>query len=197
MKTLAVVCENIVDAVPEVVKWNSWDGEHLRTVHAAYSEPQSLLSCPGTGLIIDRFRIPFLGIRFKVMVFATQWNDSTQISYALTPFFLSKNAIEVIPVGDKQTKVKVTYEFSGNFFQSLMFPLFGMLIKKWNKQVWLEDLPLKLRRQKALEYGFVDFQGLPTNVSERSDISLSYKCEIPVTKTKGILEDRHPFYMQK
>jgi hypothetical protein len=197
MKILTVVCENTVDAVPEVVKWNSWDGEHLRTVHSAYATPQALMSAPGSGLFIDRFKIPVIGIRLRSMVYTAQWNDSTQISFALTPFFLAKNAIEVIPLGEKKTKVKVTYQFSGNFLQSLLFPIYKKLIQKWNKQVWLEDLPLKLRRQKALYYGFFDFQGLPESITDRQDRSTSYKCEIPVTKTRGIIEDTHPFYITK
>lgn len=197
MKILTVVCENTVDAVPEVVKWNSWDGEHLRSVHSAYAEPQLLSSNQNTCLFIDKFKIPLIGLRLKSLVYTTQWNDTTQISFSLTPFFLAKNMIEVISIGDSKTKVKVTYQFSGNFFQALFFPIFKRMIKKWNKQVWLEDLPLKLRRQKALKYGFIDFQGLPEAITDRQDRSTSYKCEIPVTKTKGIIEDDHPFYIAK
>jgi len=197
MRNIAIVCENIVDAVPEVVKWNSWDGEHLRTVHSAYSKPTALLSSNGRGLFVDKFKIPFIGISLKSMVYTTQWNETMQVSFTLTPFFLAKNSIEVIPLSEKKTKVKVTYEFSGNYIQSLFFPIYKVLIKRWNQQVWLEDLPLKLRRQKALEYGFRDFQGLPTEICERKDLSLSYVTEIPVPKTKGIVEDSHPFYLGK
>ena len=96
MKILTVVCENIVDAVPEVVKWNSWDSEHLKTVHKAYSHPKKLMSCPGAGLFVDRFKIPLLGISLKAMVYSTQWSDSMQISFTVNPFFLAKNTIEVI-----------------------------------------------------------------------------------------------------
>jgi hypothetical protein len=90
-----------------------------------------------------------------------QWDSNTQVSFSLTPFFIAKNSIKLIPIGEKKTKVQVTYEFSGNFFQKLFFPLFLYLIKKWNHIVWIEDLTLKIRRQKALEYGFIDFNGLP------------------------------------
>lgn len=195
MKYMSVVCSNIVDAVPEVVKWNSWDGEHLRTVHNAYADPILLMTRQQDGLFIDRFKIPFLGFRLKTMVFTTQWDESNQVSFVLTPFFLAKNTINVSKVEDKKTLVRVTYEFSGNFVQSLLFPIFRKMIQKWNKVVWEEDLPLKLRRQKALEYGFIDFQGLPSESSLRFDKSMSYKCEIPVTRTKGIREERHPFFL--
>jgi hypothetical protein len=197
MKILSVVCENIVDAVPEVVKWNSWDAEHLKTVHSAYDAPQILVSSPGLGLFIDRFKIPILGFRLKSMVFGWQMNESTQISFCLTPFFLAKNSIELIPMGGKKTKVKVTYQFCGNIFQSLLFPIYKIMIQRWNKKVWLEDLPLKLRRQKALEYGFIDFQGLPIEITERHNKSFTYKCDATVVKTKGIAESSHPFYVSK
>lgn len=194
MKYLKVICENIVDAVPEVVKWNSWDGEHLKPVHGAYNEPRSLYIGNNAGFLLDSFKIPFFGIRFKTTVFTVQDSPSCQLSYTLTPFFLAKNSINVIPLAEKKTMVRVIYEFEANWFYSLFFPLIKKMIIKWNKQVWAEDLPLKLRRQKALDYGFIDFVGLPTNLEDRQDKSFTYKCEIPVTKTKGVVEDSHPFF---
>ncbi len=195
MKQLKVVCENIVDAVPEVVKWNSWDGEHLTAVHGAYSNPKNLYSRKGMGLFLDSFKLPFLNVRLKTIVFTAQDTEDCQVTYTLTPFFLAKNSINVIALGPKRTLVRVTYEFEANAFWSLFFPLIKRMISKWNKQVWAEDLPLKLRRQKALEYGFVDFLGLPNDITQREDRSLLYRCEIPVTKTKGVVEDSHAFYI--
>lgn len=196
MNTLSVICENIVEAVPEVVKWNSWDGEHLRTVHGAYDIPQNLVTRNRESLFVDRFKIPFIGCRIKTMVFTTQWDENRQVSFSLTPFFLAKNTIEVIPLEDKLTLVRVTYEFQGNKFQSLLFPIIRKMIQRWNSQVWSEDLPLKLRRQKALEYGFIDFKGIPKKLSDRKDISLEYKAIIPGVRVRGIIEDRHPFALQ-
>lgn len=197
MKVLKVVCENFVDAKPEVVKWNSWDGEHLRTVHGAYAAPLFLMRRPGDGLFVDRFKIPFLPLRVKTLVFTTQWDNDNQISFTLTPFFVAKNTINVTEIENKRTRVRVTYEFSGNFLQCLLFPVLKIMIKKWNKVVWEEDLPLKLRRQKALEYGVVDYQGLPVDVEDRKDRSEEYKCEIPVKVTGGIMESQHPFFVKK
>ena len=193
MRTSSVICENIVECVPEVVKWNSWDAEHLKTIHSAYDDPQVLLTRNNDGLFIDKIKLPIVGIRIAVMVFTTQIDPNRQISFVKTPFFLGKNTIEVISLDKKLTKVKVTYQVSGNFIQSLLFPIILKAFKKWNKKIWLEDLPLKIRRQKALEYGFEDWIGLPRNVNDRFDKSLAYKTEIPVTKTKNIKESRHPF----
>jgi hypothetical protein len=194
MKYLKVICENTVDVVPEVVKWNSWDGEHLKPVHGAYNQPRSLFIAPNTGLLLDSFKIPFLPLRFKTIVFTSQNTTNCQLSYTLTPFFLAKNAINVIRLEDKKTLVRVVYEFEANGFWALFFPLIKRMIVRWNKQVWAEDLPLKLRRQRALEYGFVDFLGLPESIKDRQDRSLAYECDVPVKTTKDVLEYSHPFF---
>lgn len=195
MRLLKVVCENIVDCIPEVVKWNSWDSEHLISIHAAYSNPRLMYMRPGFGLFIDSINIPIFNFKIKTMVFTAQDTEDCQVSYCLTPFFLSKNSINVIPLEEKKTLVKVTYEFEANLLVSLAFPLIKKMIIKWNKQVWMEDLPLKLRRQKALEYGFVDFSGIPDKIENRKDKSLTYKTRIPVPKPKGLIEDSHPFFI--
>lgn len=197
MKILKVICENFVNAKPEVIKWNSWDGEHLRTVHGAYVSPIFLMRRPGDGLFVDRFKIPFLPLRVKTLVFTTQWDNENQISFTLTPFFIAKNTINVTEVRAGYTRVRVTYEFSGNWFQSLLFPIYKIMIQKWNKVVWEEDLPLKIRRQKALEYGFIDFAGIPADHADRKDRSAEYKCEIPVPQTSGIKEAMHPFFTDR
>jgi hypothetical protein len=197
MTTMEVICENVVDVVPEVVKWNSWDREHLRTVHKAYNDPLTLLTRPNDMLFIDRFKIPFLGLGIRTMVFTTQWDETREVSYTLTPFFVTKNTIEVIHLEEKKTKVRVKYEFDGNFFQALCFSLVKRMIIKWNKQVWDEDLPMKLRRQKALEYGFIDFNGIPKDRAKRIDRSINYRTKIPVPTLNDLKEDRHPFSLKR
>lgn len=194
MRYLKVVCNNIVNASAEVVKWNSWDGEHLKSVHNAYSNPKSLYSIPGSSLFTDSFKIPFLPLRLRSFVFTAQHDDYNQVSYASNILFLAKNNIKLIPLSNCKTKVEVTYEFEANFFISLFFPIIKKMIIKWNKVVWLEDLPLKLRRQKALEYGFKDWIGLPKHIADRKDISKTYKCEIPVQRPTKLEQDNHPFY---
>jgi hypothetical protein len=41
------------------------------------------------------------------------------------------------------------------------------LVPIWNDRIWKEDLPLKLRRHRALRSGFKDFNGLPDEISQR------------------------------
>lgn len=198
MYTSKIICENIVDCVPEVVKWNSWDIEHLKVVHKSYSNPLYLLVSPGQMLFIDSFKIPVLNLKIKSMVFSMQWSNDTQVSFSLTPFFIAKNSIKLIEMNEKKTKVQVTYEFSGNYVQKLFFPIFIYLIKKWNHTVWLEDLILKIRRQKALEYGFIDFNGLPEKLEDRYDLSTQYfLSDIPVKVNTEIDEFKHDFFMKK
>ena len=197
MNKLEVVCENIINVVPEVIKWNQWDFEHLRSVHSSYGDPKILVSNKETIVFIDSFKIPLVGIRFKSLVYSTQWSDSVQVSFTQCILFLAKNTIEIIQLEEKLTKVKVTYEVTGNFFQSLLFPIYKILFKKWNATVWKEDLPLKIRRQKALEYGFQDFEGIPFNINQRKDRSVNYKCNLPVPRVKNISELNHIFYITK
>jgi hypothetical protein len=194
MRYLKVVCANEADVVPDVIKWNSWDGEHLRSVHSAYNIPLNLYCRSGLGLFIDKINIPFFPIRIKLIVFTVQATENKQISFSLIPFlFLCKNSIEIIPIEKKKTLVRVTYEYEGNFFSSILFPLLKKMTIKWNAQVWKEDLPLKLRRQKALEYGFVDFIGLPNTIEERLDKSINYKVILPVPRLNSVIEDSHKF----
>lgn len=197
MKYLKVFCENKVKASPEVIKWNSWDGEHLVSVHSAYSNPKTLYSAPKNSLFIDSFKIPLTPFRLRSLVYTTQNTENEQISYAKNFLFLAKNSIKVIPVSSSVTKVCVTYEFEANFIVALLFPLIKRKIKQWNKIVWDEDLPLKLRRQKALEYGFIDWVGLPNKFSDRTDKTKQYKTEIPVNRPKNLIQDNHPFCIIK
>ena len=65
------------------------------------------------------------------------------------------------------------------------------LIPIWNEKVWLEDLPVKLRRQKVLDMNFKDFTGLPNNIEER-EIKSNYKLKLPISRPKNSSRDRHP-----
>ena len=132
MKNLIVTCENIVNTTSEVIKWNQWDFEHLKSVHSSYSNPQILVSNKETIVFIDSFKIPLIGVRLKSLVYSTQWTDTIQISYTQTILFLAKNTIELNQLEEKKTKVKVTYELTGNIFQSLLFPIYKIIFQKIN-----------------------------------------------------------------
>jgi hypothetical protein len=196
MKYLKVICKNSVNANPEVIKWNSWDGEHLASVHSAYSNPKTLYSAPNNLLFFDVIKIPYLPFKISSMVYTVQNSEFEQVSYTKNLFFLAKNSIKIYQK-DKKSVVEVTYEFEANLLVSLLFPLIKKQIKKWNKTVWKEDLPLKMRRQKALEYGFIDWVGIPNKKSDRVDKSIDYKTEIPVYRPKGLEQDSHPFCIIK
>ena len=67
------------------------------------------------------------------------------------------------------------------------------MIPKWNEKVWLEDLPIKIRRQKVLNMNFKDFEGLPEKINEREknkNENLSFK--LPLPRPKNSSRDRHP-----
>ena len=53
------------------------------------------------------------------------------------------------------------------------------MIQKWNDVNWDEDLPLKMRRQQALDIGFRDFYGRDL-VTKKMESSL----RLPIARTK-------------
>jgi hypothetical protein len=52
-------------------------------------------------------------------------------------------------------------------------------ILKWNKINWEEDMPLKVRRQKAIDLGFRDFRGI---VGEERGRKQNVRLPIPRSK---------------
>ena len=70
------------------------------------------------------------------------------------------------------------------------------MIPKWNKKVWLEDLPVKLRRQKVLEMGHKDFIGLPEEISHRKNHEIK-KTKLPLARPRNSSRDQHPLSKYK
>ena len=84
-----------------------------------------------------------------------------------------------------------------NFFSIILFskillkPLLKKIIPIWNERVWLEDLPIKLRRQKILDLNFKDFKGLPLNIKDRN-LNNPIKFKLPITRPRKSTRDKHP-----
>src|SRR5690606_20599371 len=74
----------------------------------------------------------------------------------------------------------MNYKFVFRGWRKLLAPLLRRLIARWNAQVWEEDLPLKLRRQKMLRHGFRDFVGLPERIGDRRhDGPIEFRLPLP------------------
>ena len=77
----------------------------------------------------------------------------------------------------------MNYKFILKGWCQLLAPFLPKMIDKWNLQVWLEDLPLKIRRQKVVRWGFKDFIGLPEKVQDRR-FEENIPFELPIKRHK-------------
>ena len=59
-------------------------------------------------------------------------------------------------------------------------------MKKWFIKVWEEDMPMRERRLKVWELGFVDFKGIDyvnnKNLKKRMLSKRKYKLDLPIPK---------------
>lgn len=170
---------NIIDTYPEIIWWNSWDGEHLVYIHKSYSNPSIKYLNTNISIFEDSIKIPYIGIRLRSLVTILQTDENSQLSFAKNWLFNGYNIISTKFINGK-THVKVKYTIETYAFISFFFSkLIIKSLKEWNKKIWLEDLPLKNRRDKALQYGFEDFKGLPLNINDRFDKRPTYIAKKP------------------
>jgi hypothetical protein len=170
---------NIVDTYPEIVWWNSWDGEHLVYIHKSYSNPSIKYLNKNISIFEDSIKIPYIGIRIRSLVTIIQTDGNCQLSFAKNWLFNGYNKISTEFINGK-THVTVIYTIETFFVISFLFTNFiRKSLIEWNKKIWIEDLPLKRRRDKALKYGFEDFKGLPYHLNDRFDKRPTYVANKP------------------
>ena len=85
----------------------------------------------------------------------------------------------------------MNYKFYLEGWKRILEPFLKIMIPKWNEQVWKEDLPVKLRRQKVIDLNFKDFVGLPDKINKRS-YNGNYKLSLPIPRPKNSSRDKHP-----
>ena len=82
-------------------------------------------------------------------------------------------------------------------YLAIVKPFLKIMIPKWNEKVWLEDLPIKIRRQKVLNMNFKDFKGLPEKINEREKIKdENYSFKLPIPRPINSSRDRHPLALK-
>ena len=117
-----------------------------------------------------------------------------QILWWPRPYYCGMPKIEEIT--KDSCKITMNYKFHLNGWKKILSPLLKYLIPIWNKKVWLEDLPVKLRRQKVLEMGHRDFIGLPNDISERKGHEIK-KTKLPLARPRNSSRDQHPLSKNK
>ena len=189
---LEINIEKYIDCSKEVAQWNYWDHEHLDVIHGAYNKSDILYDKNNFMFRIDLIKIPFVPFKFTTPIFMVQHDENTTITYAIQFSVLSKTTITILSLEKSKCKINMNYKFYLNGWRRILKPLLKKLIPIWNEKVWLEDYPVKIRRQKVLDMNFKDFVGLPNNIKDRLNLNLNKDFKLPIPRPKNSSRDRHP-----
>jgi len=182
-----------INCSQEVAKWNYWDHEHLDVVHGGYKSVDILYDKDNFCFGYSTVKIPvFSFLNIKTPLFLVQHDKDTQYTYAIQFGVISRTRITIKPNGENKCKLKMNYQFHLNGWKIILKPILKKLVPIWNKKVWQEDLPLKLRRQKVLNMGFKDFHGMPDSIDIRNNEHKIKETILPVPRPRGSSRDRHP-----
>lgn len=178
MKIVSSTFADEIEACPAAILWNYWDYEHLTTVHPNYTEANVLFESKDAIVNYVTFKMPvfnFLKSTALDVMFLTSPHSMKIFNYGIFNI-LSITEISVEELRKDYCRVSTTHKFVLRGWHKMLAPYIRMMIHKWHKQVWEEDIPLKLRRHKMLRHGFRDFSGLPNNINDRASSE-----EIPFT----------------
>ena len=180
-----------------VAMWNLIDHEHLDVVHGNYKEAHVLFEKEGYFVSVYKVKLPLIPFLYiKSPVFGVVPDENTYINYFFQFGIDSKLTYKFKELKKDYTKIKVKYQFNLTGIKLIFYPLLKFMISKWNEGVWLEDLPVKIRRQKVLRMGFKDFHGLPDKIEDRF-YNGPLKYEMPVKRPRYSSRDRHPFKINR
>lgn len=168
-----------------VARWNYWDLEHLVVVHKNYESSVVLFEDKDMVVHLLTFRIPFFCLTSNALSCFVQVDDETQVHFNQGLFGIpSVSTINIRATGENSCQIRMRYQFFLRGWTKLLAPLMYCMMGRWNERVWLEDLPLKLRRQKVIRAGFRDFVGMPTHVKDRHHHG-PIDCKLPVARPAG------------
>ena len=173
----------------EVIEWNYWDHEHLGYIHEGYNDTNLLLTNSSTSIFNSKLKIPFLGIKVNALTFQHRPKKNKILVFTTLYGALQKTLITIIPINKNKSKVKMEYEFELPIFLVPFSLLIIKLVKNWNKKVWKEDLPLKIRRFEAIKNNFIDYKGITRIISNKKE----YEFKLPVPKPNDTYLDNHKF----
>ncbi|MBX2798819.1 MAG: hypothetical protein KTR31_14180 [Myxococcales bacterium] len=183
MKLVERSFEREIDVAPGVVFWNYWDHEHLYVVHDNYTNAKILFEDERMAVYLLTYRLPL--IRFltsKSLNVMIQRDEHTIQVFNLGLFSVpSITTITVEQLGRDRCRIGMNYKFLLFGWRRLLGLMLPSMIETWNEKVWVEDLPLKLRRQRVLRHGFRDFHGMPQEVDERNNED-ELELTLPVTR---------------
>jgi hypothetical protein len=165
----------------DVCLWNTWDHEHLYFVHRQFDGAKILFENQTSALISTKFKIPFIPFSLTGLHALFSITPHEVLVIDTLPFgILTKLTMSFSEITSKETKISNYYELDIPFIIYIFKPLLLRLIDRWNKVNWDEDLPLKTRRQIAVDLGFVDFMGIVSSNKNRKNRGL----KLPIPRLK-------------
>ena len=194
---LEVEISKKVNCSREIAKWNYWDHEHLDVIHGGYKSVDNLYDADNFCFSYSRVKIPVIPfLSATTPLFLVQHDEFTQFTYAIQFGVVSRTTIKIEEITKDSCKITMNYKFHLNGWKKILRPILKYLIPIWNQKVWLEDLPVKLRRQKILEMGHKDFIGLPSDISLRKNHEIK-KTKLPIPRPRNSSRDQHPLSKHK
>jgi len=150
-----------VDASKDVCLWNTWDHEHLFYVHQQFNSAKIIHENATSAVMETYIKIPFVPKYMRSIHCLFEIADRNVLVIDTMPFGIIAQ-VEMIyeVISEKKTKLINNYNLDVPFFFYPAKPIMKYFIQKWNNINWMEDMPLKLRRQKAVDLGFRDFRGI-------------------------------------
>jgi len=186
-----------INCSKDVALWNYWDHEHLDITHSAYKESNILYDKNNFMFRVDNIKIPFPFMNFQTPLFMVQHDEDTIYVYAVQIGVISKTTITIKSLNNSSCQIIMNYKFYLNGWRKILKPFLKIMIPKWNEKVWLEDFPIKIRRQKVLDMNFKDFKGLPEAINERKknkDENITFK--LPIPRPINSSRDQHPLALK-
>lgn len=164
----------------DVCLWNTWDHEHLYFVHRQFQFAKMLYEDSRVAFIRTRVKVPFLPIYLNCLHTMTSLKNGDVMVIDTLPFgVISKLEMKYIEIEPKKTKLQNIYSLDIPIFFYPIRSWIPKMIQKWNDTNWDEDLPLKMRRQQALDIGFRDFYGRDLEVKK-----IEPNFRLPIARTK-------------
>ena len=194
---LEVEIHKKINCSKDVALWNYWDHEHLDIVHGGYKDSHILYDKNNFMFRVDNIKVPLPFVKFQTPLFMVQHDEDTIYVYAVQIGVISKTTITIKSLNTSSCHITMNYKFYLNGWRKILKPFLKIMIPKWNEKVWLEDLPIKIRRQKVLDMNFNDFKGLPEKINERKknkDENINFK--LPIPRPINSSRDQHPLALK-
>ncbi len=188
MKVLTITAKKTAPVSTAVGMWNYLDAEHATVVHKGYVSFDVLFQDPQLVIILQVIRLPVFSFikNASWMAFRILSNSEFE-NYSVQHGVPVLTHIKVEEPQPNFTEYHMTYKFYLSNWRIIFYPLLKWLVPKWIEQIWKEDLPLKLRRQKVLQMNFKDFSGLPEEIDARkTDTPLHQQIPVPRCKDSPV-----------